>query len=106
MPSDQTVTSKVVLACVLEIQRLGTGPALEHLEQVEPDLANYLMETLGTIHQRLTTLNGPTRSTQRVYRQVEVLIVVCITALRRSHYELWCQNHTPDETTPSPPRES
>ena len=103
MPSDQTVSAKAVLAAVLEIQRRGPTPALQHLEQVEPDLANYLMETLSVIHQRLTALNGPPKTTQRAFLEVQSLALVCITALQKSHYELWRQDG--GDVEPAPDRQ-
>ena len=50
MPSDQQVTSRMILQTLQELARQGATPALEHLEQVEPDLASYLMETLSSIY--------------------------------------------------------
>jgi len=92
MPSDQTVTAKAVLAAVVEIRRHGTRPALEHLEQVEPDLAEYAMESLSEIHQKLRKLSSPVADSQRLYRDVESLVLVCIVALWRGHHDLWRQD--------------
>ena len=96
MPSDQTVTAKAVLAAVIEIRRHGTRPALEHLEQVEPDLSEYLMESLSEIHQKLRKLHSPAAQVQRLYRDVESLTLVCIVALRRGHHDLWRQDISQD----------
>ena len=94
MPSDQSVSAKAVLAAVLEIKREGTRPSLEHLEQVEPDLAEYLMESLTTVHQNLLALGGPARDRQRLYREIEALTLTCIVALWRGHHELWQQDQS------------
>lgn len=79
----------MILHALLKLRRRGTTAALEHLEQVEPDLAAYLMETLSALHHDLLALGGPPKRTRRAYRGVESLVLVCIAALRAGHYELW-----------------
>jgi len=106
MPSDQQVTSKMILQTLQELTRTGTTPALEHLEQVEPDLASYLMETLTTIYHLILGLGGSAKKSRRVYGQVQLLAVVCIVALRKGHYELWRQDDDGEEdsTDATPPQ--
>ena len=87
--SDGIVRARTVLDCVLQLQRQGTHSAMQRLEQTEPDLANYLFETLSAIHQSLLELHAPAARTRRAYRQIELMSLVCIEALRRSHAELW-----------------
>ena len=88
-PSDQQVTAGAILRSVLELQRQGHDPAMEHLEQVEPDLAGYLMENLSLLHQALLGLGAAPKKTRRVYRLVQTLALVCVTSLRKAHFELW-----------------
>jgi hypothetical protein len=87
--SDGIVHARTVLDCVLQLQRQGTQHAMLRLEQTEPDLANYLFETLSAIHQSLLELHAPASKAQRAYRQIELMSLVCIEALSRSHAELW-----------------
>jgi hypothetical protein len=89
--SDGIVRPRTVLDCVLHLQHHGTTLAIQLLEQTEPELANYLLETLTAIHQSLGNLQAPAAQTRRVYRQIKVMTLVCIEALRRSHSELWLQ---------------
>ena len=89
--SDGILRPRTVLDCVLHLQHHGTTLAMQQLEQTEPELANYLLETLTAIHQNLGNLHAPAAKTRTVYRQVEVMTLVCIDALRRSHAELWQQ---------------
>ena len=88
MPTDQQVTAQAVLRAVTQLQRQGPDPAMRHLEQTEPDLAEYVMETLGTIHHRLLALGASTQKTQRLHRQIQSLVLVCIQSLRHAHHEL------------------
>ena len=89
--SDGIVRPRTVLDCVLHLQRAGTQPAMQRLEETELELANYLFETLSEIHQNLFNLHGPGGKTRRVYRKVEFMTLVCIESLRQSHFELWQQ---------------
>jgi len=89
MASDQQVSARAVLDAVMELRRQGPAQVIEHLEQVEPELTNYLLESLSQIHQHLMMLGAPSRRTQRVYRQVQAMALVAITALRNGHFELW-----------------
>ena len=101
MSSDQQVSSKAVMAAMLQVGRVGTRQTLEELEQIEPDLSEYLMETLGQLHQRLFTLGGTAAQTRRLTRDIEVMALVCITALRCGHLELW-QHSEAGQTFESP----
>lgn len=92
MPSDQQVSAKAVLDAVLALRRQGSRQAIEHLEQIKPDLSEYLLETLSDIHRQLLALGGPARQSLRVYRQIQSLVLVTVTALRNAHYELWRQS--------------
>jgi hypothetical protein len=89
MASDQQVNSQLILQSLLELQRQGPTPAMEHLEKVEPDLASYLMETLSLVYHKLLALGAPAKKTQRVYRQIQTMALVCIVSLRKGHHELW-----------------
>ena len=73
--ADGIVHPRTVLDCVLHLQHHGTTPAQRQLEQMEPDLADYLLETLTAIHHCLFNLHAPAAKTRKVYRQVEVLRV-------------------------------
>ncbi len=111
MPSDQQVTSRMILQVLQESTRQGATPALERLEQVEPDLANYLMETLTSIYHQILGLGGSAKKSRRVYQQVQSLALVSIAALQKGHYELWHQTYKltedgeglPTESVPSSP---
>jgi hypothetical protein len=87
--SDGIVHPRTVLEIVLQLQRQGTELAMRHLEQTEPELANYLFESLSDVYQNLSALGGSTSRTRRVYRQIELITLACIQSLRQSHYELW-----------------
>ena len=89
---DRQVSARSILRAQAELRRVGTDQAMQRLEQAEADLAEYLMEGLSEVYQRLLALGGPPKRTQRAYRLVQSLLLVCVEALRQSHYELWRQD--------------
>ena len=89
MASDEQVSSQHILQALLKVKREGSNRVMQHLESVERELAGYLMEELSLIHQKLLELGASARRTQLLVRRVESLALVCVTALRESHYQLW-----------------
>jgi len=83
MSNNQPVSARTVLDAVLEIKRLGSARALEQLEESEPDLASYAMESLSDIHRRLLSLGGRAKASQRVYHDIQSLVLTCVLAMRR-----------------------
>jgi hypothetical protein len=84
MPSNQPVSTRVLLEAVMELKRIGSGRALEKLEEAEPELGSYLMESLSDVHQQLLALGGRAKPSQRVFRDMRAICLVCISALRHS----------------------
>ena len=89
MASDQQVTSRLILQVLARAKRGGSMKLVQELEQVEPDLTEHVLESLTTFRQRLFEIGASARQTQRLYLDVQQLVVVVITALRRGQYELW-----------------
>ena len=101
MASDQQVTAKQILRALERIKRRGSMTLLEELETIEPDLAEYVMESLSHVHQQLLEQGVSARHTHRLYRQVRRLVMVAITSLRLAHYELWRDiSPQPDDDNP------
>jgi hypothetical protein len=82
MPSNPPVSSRLILQTVIELKRRGTTTALEYLEQVEPDLADYVMESLTDIHYHILAMGATAKQSRRIYRRVEMLVLVSIAVLR------------------------
>ena len=89
MSTDQQVTARMVLEAQLELERRGAGAFMQHLEKTEPELANFVMETLSLIYSKLSNLGGPPRRTKRAFCSVQMLLLVSIEAMRRGHLSLW-----------------
>lgn len=91
MPSDQQVHARAILAALAEFERQGSQRAMQTLEQLEPDLAEFTFERLTVIYHGILALGGPAKKSRRLYRQVQTLVLVSIAALRQAHFESWRQ---------------
>jgi hypothetical protein len=89
MATDQHVSARMVLEAQLDLERRGAGAFMQHLEKTEPELANFVLETLSLIYSKLSNLGGPPQKTKRAFRSVQTLLLVSIEALRRGHLQLW-----------------
>lgn len=91
MTADATVTSKLVLESVNELERRTPDQVLRTLERTEPELLNYVLERLSALHGRLIALGGPPKRTARALRHAQATILVCNGAMRAAHLAEWRQ---------------
>jgi hypothetical protein len=103
MASDQLVHARMVLQAQMQLKRQGIAAAMRHLEQTEPDLAEYVMESLSLLYKRLLELGSSERKTRRLYLQAQTLVLVSIDSLRKAHLALWVKQmgQTLDQLDPS-----
>jgi hypothetical protein len=87
--SDAIVTTADVLRAVMELRRRGHDEVLRELEAREPDLAEHLMEELGSIHRLLLETGATPKRVRRLSRRVEALALVMVAGLRHAHRRLW-----------------
>jgi hypothetical protein len=99
--SDRLVTSQHILKAVMEYERRGSTKVLADLETLEPDMVEYLLESLTRLHYQLTRLGLSNADARKIYRPAEKTAVVCIMALRNAHRDLWESDG--DTSPPSPP---
>jgi len=78
-----SVSPRQVLAAVLELKRRGPDAVIRELEKLEPDLAEYFLESTSTFHHDLLKLGLPAEKSHVLYRQGEAITLVCILALRK-----------------------
>lgn len=112
MAIDRQVSCRAILRALAGLRRQGVDRAMQRLEQIEPDLAEFVLEHLSLVYSELVRLGGPPKRTQRVYREIQTLVLSSIEALRQGHYELWreekaAEPFVADDATPvSPPQEA
>lgn len=85
MASNPRVSSCDVLDALLELRRLGPKRSLQRLEETDPELASYAMESLSQIHRHLLDLGGPATLTQKSFMRVQSLLLVCVFAMQRAN---------------------
>ena len=81
--NDSVVSARTVIRSLRQLKLQGRTRSLKQLEHREPDLAEYVLEELSAIHGRLIALGGPARDTQRVYLQMQSLVLLAIECMRR-----------------------
>jgi hypothetical protein len=80
----------------MQLRRRGHQAVLEELEQLEPDLLEYALEQLGSVHKLVLDGELSPRLARRLVRQTEELALALITSLRAAHLRLWQDEHAPD----------
>jgi len=85
LASDQVVTSKDVLAALLEVRRRGRHRVRSELEKLEPDLTEYALEQLSAVHHAVLDAAVRPAHVRRITRRAEELAAVLVTALRTAH---------------------
>ena len=77
-----TVTARDVLQALSEVRRRGHWPLFQQLEQLEPDLAEFVLEEISAIHHTLLKSGARPRVVRRLQRQVQSLILVSLRAIQ------------------------
>jgi hypothetical protein len=84
-----------------EIADSGCGEACNKLAEVEPILAAFIFSNLTAIAGKMALSGVPTQVIQGANEDTLALILTCLQALRRGHFELW--KDTMAGTQPEPP---
>lgn len=105
MASDRLITAEHILKAVMEYDRRGSRRVLSEWEKLEPDMAEFLMESLTRLYHRLTDLGLAGSDARKVLRRAEKSALVCVIAQRNAHRELWerDQGEPPSSPTDAPP---
>jgi hypothetical protein len=67
----------------------GCADALDEFGRSEPALAAYIHEALAAVAGKLSLSGAPTELVQGSHEEVLAVVLTCVHALRRGHYELW-----------------
>jgi hypothetical protein len=93
-PDAMLVEAKYLIGARQEVARSGASEALAAVGQSEPALASYIHECLAAIAGKLAIIGAPTPVIQGSYEEVLAVVLTCVQALRRGHYELWKDSMT------------
>jgi hypothetical protein len=72
----------------------GLEQALAAVAETEPVLASFIHENLAAVAGKLALTGAPTSVVQGSHEDVLAVVLTCIRALRRAHYELWKDSMT------------
>jgi hypothetical protein len=72
-----------------EVAARGSGEYLNEVASTEPALASFIYESLAVVAGKLTLAGAPTEVVQGSHEEVLAVVLTCVQALRRGHYELW-----------------
>jgi hypothetical protein len=72
-----------------EVARSGAGAALNTLAESEPAMAAFVHESLAAIAGKLVLTGAPSQVVQGSHEDVLAVLLTCVQALRRGHYEIW-----------------
>jgi hypothetical protein len=72
-----------------EVAGQGSEKSLEQLAEAEPALAAFIHESLATVAGKLALSEATTPLVQGVHEDVLAVVLTCVQAQRRGHYELW-----------------
>lgn len=84
MPACRSISAAAVLEADLLVRGMGVRRAIRHLERVEPNLAEYLMETSTRLYAQLERSCRSGRRARVLNRQAVLMTLACLEALRRS----------------------
>lgn len=80
--SSPVVSARDVLNALSEIRRRGQWPLFQELESIEPDLAEFVLEEITSIHHTLLKTGARPKAVRRFQRQVQSLVLVCVLSHR------------------------
>jgi hypothetical protein len=107
MASDRLVTHQHILKAVIELERRGMNQVLSELEKLEPDLTEFVLESLTRLYHHLTGKGLIGTDARKLLRQSRKIVLVSIIALRHAQRELWDDDEgpvpPPDSSSPSTP---
>ncbi|MBI1373236.1 MAG: hypothetical protein GC159_10935 [Phycisphaera sp.] len=79
MPSANQVTARQILLAVLSY-RHQQSQAFERLEQREPQLSEFVFESLTHVNAEITKLGARASTSRRVYQHVQEIVFVVANA--------------------------
>lgn len=109
-PDSMLVEPEHIVSARQDVAAKGSGQILNEFAGTEPALAAFLCEELATVAGKLSLSGAPTPVVQGSHEDVLALVLTCVQALRRGHYELWKDSMTGtrlaqlDETFQAPPK--
>ncbi len=88
-PDSMLVENDHLVQAQSQLAEVDTGEAVKRFSESEPVLASYLFNNLAIIAGKQALSGVPTPVVQGSYEDTVTLVLTCLEALRRGHYDLW-----------------
>jgi len=88
-PDAMLINTEFIVKARQDVAEEGTGKSLAGFAQLEPALAGYIYESTAGIAGKMALAGAPTEVVQGSHEDMLAVILTCVQALRRGHYELW-----------------
>jgi hypothetical protein len=88
-PDAMLINPEFIIQARQEVADQGAGKSLAGFAKLEPALAAYIYETTAGIAGKMALAGAPTEIVQGSHEDMLAVILTCVQALRRGHYELW-----------------
>ena len=88
-PDGMLVEPQHIVSARQDVAAKGGPETLSEIAGTEPVLASFVFESLAAIAGKLALSGAPTPLVQGSHEDMLALVLTCVQALRRGHYELW-----------------
>jgi hypothetical protein len=88
-PDSMLVEPQHIVSARQDVAAKGSGQALNEFAPLEPALASFIYEGLAVIAGKLSLSGAPTELVQGSHEEMLGVVLTCVQAVRRGHYEFW-----------------
>jgi hypothetical protein len=88
-PDSMLVEPAHIITARQTVAERGSDNTLTDFGSTEPALAAFIHEALAAVAGKLALSGAPTPLVQGVHDEILTVVLTCVQALRRGHYELW-----------------
>lgn len=89
---DHVVTDETLFQVVRGTRILDVPNLLGEVASTEPELAGFIQSCGEQLVGRLALMAAPTEASQDAMQMLVRATALCVLALQRGHYELWCES--------------
>lgn len=88
-PDSMLVETDYLVGARQQVANSGVVESLNSIGESEPAMATFIHESLAAIAGKLVLTGAPTQVVQGSHEDMLTVILTCVQALRRGHYEMW-----------------
>jgi hypothetical protein len=88
-PDGMLIEPEYIVSAQEETAQQGNVKSFAQLKEIEPVLASFIQESLIRISGKIALTGTPASLTQGVHKDTMMVILTCIAAQKKGHYEYW-----------------